>query len=54
MLRLVIAAFILLLANFVRAEVILASGSYKILTEVFNEQTAMQLQNASQAEKLMY
>lgn len=52
MLRLVIAAFILLLANFVRAEVILASGSYKILTEVFNEQTAMQLQNASQAEKI--
>ncbi|MEX0425303.1 DUF1460 domain-containing protein [Providencia rettgeri] len=52
MLRLVIAAFILLLANFVRAEVLLASGSYKILTEVFNKQTAMQLHNASQAEKI--
>ncbi|WP_272666315.1 MULTISPECIES: N-acetylmuramoyl-L-alanine amidase-like domain-containing protein [Providencia] len=52
MLRLAIAAFILLLANFVRAEVVLASGSYNILTEVFNGQAAMQLHNASQAEKI--
>ena len=52
MLRLAIAAFILLLANFVKAEVVLASGSYNILTEVFNKQTEMQLHNASQAEKI--
>ncbi|QPE17965.1 DUF1460 domain-containing protein [Providencia rettgeri] len=52
MLRLAIAAFVLLLANFVRAEVILVSGSYKVLDEIFNEQAAMQSHNASQADKI--
>ncbi|MBV2188469.1 MULTISPECIES: N-acetylmuramoyl-L-alanine amidase-like domain-containing protein [Providencia] len=52
MLRLAIAAFLLLLASFVRAEVVLTSGSYKILAGVFNEQAAMQSHNASQADKI--
>ncbi|MEX6249930.1 MULTISPECIES: N-acetylmuramoyl-L-alanine amidase-like domain-containing protein [Providencia] len=50
--RLVTATLMLLMVNYVQAQVVLTSGSHKILTSIFNQQNEMQRYHSTSAEKI--
>ena len=47
--RLVTATLMLLMVNYVQAQVVLTSGSHKILTSIFNQQNEMQRYHSTSA-----